>query len=120
MTYNKLTAQESHIIEDGGTEAPFSGEYDDFFTPGIFVCRRCDQPLYSSRAKFDAGCGWPAFDDCYPNSIKIIPTADGNVAEIRCQKCDGHLGHIFYNEHLTDKNVRHCVNSLSIKFIEKK
>lgn len=117
MILNPLTEQEKAIIENKGTEAPFTGEYDDFYKPGTFICRRCNNPLYSSKAKFDAGCGWPAFDDCFPNSVIEIPDADGYRIEIQCANCNAHLGHIFKGENLTAKNTRHCVNSLSIKFV---
>ncbi len=119
MSYNKLTPQEEAVIVDKGTEAPFTGEYDDFYEDGVFVCRRCNAPLFSSEAKFDAGCGWPAFDAEYPNSLKRVLDPEGERTEIRCANCGAHLGHEFTDEHLTDKNVRECVNSLSIKFIPK-
>ena len=117
MTWNELTPEEKHVIENKGTERPFTGEYDNFYKPGIYVCRRCDNPLYSSKTKFDAGCGWPAFDDHFVESVKEIPDPDGSRTEIECAKCGGHFGHIFVGEMLTDKNTRHCVNSLSIKFV---
>jgi len=121
MVFNKLTPEEKYIIEDKGTERPFTGEYDNFYPPdGVFVCKRCDNPLYSAKAKFDAGCGWPAFDDCFPNAIKRVPMEMwmlGNWEEIECAKCGAHLGHVFDGEGFTPKNTRHCVNSLSIKFI---
>jgi peptide-methionine (R)-S-oxide reductase len=116
MAYNQLTPEEKRIIEDKGTEAPFSGEYDDFYQDGQYVCRRCNNPLFSSQAKFDAGCGWPSFDDHYPNSVKRILDQDGVRTEIECAKCGAHLGHVFEGEHLTSKDTRHCVNSLSIRF----
>lgn len=117
MAYNKLTSAEQHIIEDKGTEAPFSGEYDNFYEDGTFICRRCNTPLFSAKAKFDAECGWPAFDDTFPGAVKEVTDADGRRTEILCGHCNAHLGHVFVGEHLTDKNTRHCVNSLSIKFI---
>lgn len=120
MKFNDLTPEEKRVIEDKGTEAPFTGEYDNFFEDGIFVCRRCNTPLFSSQAKYDAGCGWPAFDDTFPNAVKQIPDADGLRTEIECATCGAHLGHVFMGEHQTKKNIRHCVNSLSIKFIPKK
>lgn len=116
MTWNELSEKEKSVIVDRGTERPFSGEYDNFYKPGIYVCRRCDNPLYTSKTKFDAGCGWPAFDEHIPGSVKQIQDPYDMWAEIECAKCGGHLGHIFIGEHLTEKNVRHCVNSLSIKF----
>lgn len=117
MSYNKLTSQEEDIIVAKGTEAPFTGEYDDFFENGVFICKRCNAPLFSSESKFDAGCGWPAFDEEYPNSLKRVPDSDNERTEIQCANCKAHLGHEFTGENLTEKNVRHCVNSLSIKFV---
>ncbi|CAN5181140.1 methionine-R-sulfoxide reductase [soil metagenome] len=114
---NKLTPQEERVIVGKGTEAPFSGEYDDFYVPGTFTCRQCNTPLFSAKAKFDAGCGWPAFDDNFPGAVKQIPDADGSRTEIECATCGGHLGHVFTGEKMTEKDTRHCVNSLSIKFI---
>lgn len=119
MVFNSLTSEEKHVIIDKGTQAPFTGEYDDFYDDGTFICRRCNAPLFSAKAKFDAHCGWPAFDDTFAGSIKEIPDADGQRTEIRCANCGGHLGHVFIGEKMTDKDTRHCVNSLSIKFIPK-
>ncbi len=116
---NKLTPEETKVIVYKGTEPPFSGEYDDFYEEGTFICRRCNSPLFSSKAKFDAHCGWPAFDENFPDSVKRLPDPDGTRTEIQCSNCGGHLGHVFTGEYLTDKNTRHCVNSLSIKFIPK-
>jgi len=117
MAYNHLTAEEKHVIEDKGTEAPFSGEYDDFYADGTFICRRCNAPLFSAKAKFDAGCGWPAFDENFPDAVRRVPDPDGSRTEIECANCDAHLGHVFEGEMMTKKNTRHCVNSLSIRFI---
>lgn len=117
MQYNKLSKEEAYVIEDKGTEVPFSGEYDDFYEDGTFICRRCNAPLFSSQSKFDAGCGWPAFDENFPNAVRQTIDGDGERTEITCANCGAHLGHVFTDEHLTDKNTRHCVNSLSIKFI---
>lgn len=119
MQFNPLTPEEERVIVNKVTEAPFTGEYDDFFVDGVFMCRRCETPLFSSQAKFDAHCGWPAFDDTFPNAVKRIPDDDGRRVEIQCASCGGHLGHVFEGEGLTQKNTRHCVNSLSIKFIPK-
>jgi len=116
--YNKLTEEEKRIIIEKGTETPFTGEYDDFWEEGDFICRQCNNPLFSSKSKFDAGCGWPAFDDCYPYSIKRLPDPDGRRVEIQCANCGGHLGHVFEGERLTEKNTRYCVNSLSIRFVQ--
>ncbi|MDP4010125.1 MAG: methionine-R-sulfoxide reductase [Candidatus Shapirobacteria bacterium] len=120
MRYRDLTPEEKRVIEDKGTEAPFSGEYDNFYKDGIFVCRRCGSPLFSSKAKFDAGCGWPSFDENFPNAVKQLPDPDGQRIEIQCANCGAHLGHVFKGENLTDKDTRHCVNSLSILFVTKK
>lgn len=117
MNYNKLTPVEKKVIEEKATEPPFTGEYDDFFEDGTFVCRRCNAPLFSSKNKFEAGCGWPAFDDSFQNAITRIPDPDGIRTEIECTNCGGHLGHEFVGEGLTGKNTRECVNSLSIRFI---
>lgn len=114
---NELTPDEEHVIVDKGTEIPFTGEYDNFYEDGTFICRRCNAPLFSAEAKFDAGCGWPAFDENFPNAVTRLPDEDGHRTEIQCTNCDGHLGHVFEGEGLTPRNTRHCVNSLSIRFI---
>ena len=116
---NKLTAEEERIIVHKGTERPFSGEYDHFFKDGTYVCRRCNNPLFTAKAKFDSGCGWPSFDENFPNAVKRLPDPDGYRTEIECANCGAHLGHVFLGERLTAKNTRHCVNSLSIRFIAK-
>jgi methionine-R-sulfoxide reductase len=120
MILNKLTDEEKAVIVGKQTEAPFSGEYDEFFQKGMYVCRQCGNPLYSSEAKFKSGCGWPSFDDEAKGSVKRIPDPDGMRTEIVCARCGGHLGHVFLGEGYTQKDTRHCVNSLSIKFIPDK
>ena len=115
--YNELSEQEKRIIIHKGTEAPFTGEYNNFKMRGIFVCKQCDAPLYFSKDKFDSSCGWPSFDDAIENNVKRLPDADGRRTEIVCNQCGGHLGHVFIGEEFTAKNTRHCVNSLSLKFI---
>ena len=113
-----LTSDELAILKNKGTEAPFTGEYNDFFEAGIFICRACKTPLYESNTKFNSGCGWPSFDDEIENAIvRYEDLSGGRVrTEICCSKCDGHLGHVFVGEEITEKNTRHCVNSLSLQF----
>lgn len=117
MGYNHLTAAERRIIDNKETEVPFQGEYDHFFVAGTFICKKCNQPLFSSQAKFDAGCGWPSFDQNFPGAVTRRLDKDGIRTEITCTNCGGHLGHVFEGENLTPLNTRHCVNSLSLKFI---
>ncbi len=117
MKRNKLTPEEEYVIIKKGTERPFTGEYDKFYADGIYVCKQCEEELYDSTAKFDSGCGWPSFDDDISEKVERVPDADGRRVEIVCRNCKGHLGHVFEGERFTDKNTRHCVNSISIKFI---
>jgi methionine-R-sulfoxide reductase len=117
MKLNKLTKAEERVIVNKRTELAFSGEYYDFFKEGIYVCRRCETPLYTSDDKFHSNCGWPSFDQEITGAVKKIPDADGKRIEIICNACGAHLGHVFVGENLTPKNTRHCVNSLSLKFI---
>jgi peptide-methionine (R)-S-oxide reductase len=119
MSYNKLTPEEERIIVNKATESPFIGKYDNFYEDGTFICRRCNNPLFSSKSKFDAGCGWPSFDESFRNALKRIPDVDGIRTEIQCENCGAHLGHEFLGEHLTDKNTRECINSLSLHFVPK-
>ncbi|HKS90652.1 MAG TPA: methionine-R-sulfoxide reductase, partial [Tepidiformaceae bacterium] len=116
-TMNLLTPQEAYVIEHKGTEPPFTGEFDDFFAEGTYICRRCETPLYVSDAKFHSGCGWPAFDQEIPGAVRRLPDPDGYRIEIECAACGGHLGHVFMGERFTATNTRHCVNSISMKFV---
>ena len=116
MKLNKLTPEEERVIVHKGTEVPGTGEYDDFWQKGMFLCRRCESPLFSSEDKFEAHCGWPAFDKFIPGSVKQLPDEDGMRTEIQCATCGAHLGHVFTGEKFTDTDTRHCVNSISLKF----
>ena len=116
-SYNPLSDQERYVIEHKGTEPPFTGEYDDFYEPGTYLCRRCDAELYRSVDKFDAHCGWPAFDKEAPGAVNRLRDPDGSRTEIECASCGGHLGHVFVGEGFTGTNARHCVNSISMRFV---
>ena len=118
MKYNELSENEKYVIENKGTEYPFTGVYNDFYEKGIYVCKKCDTPLYRSEDKFKSGCGWPSFDDEIQGAVKRVLDRDGRRVEIVCTNCGGHLGHVFEGEGFTSKDTRHCVNSISLKFVK--
>lgn len=114
--YNELTDQQKSVILNKATDRPFTGDYYLKNDKGVYICRQCNNPLYSSGDKFEAHCGWPSFDDAIPGAVKQVPDADGQRVEIICNNCQGHLGHVFTGEGFTEKNTRYCVNTSSIKF----
>lgn len=115
--HKTLSPEEEKVIVNKGTEMPFTGKYYTFWHKGTYVCRRCGAKLYRSEHKFEAHCGWPSFDDEIPDAVKRLPDGDGMRTEIQCSNCGAHLGHVFNGEMFTDKDTRHCVNSLAMEFI---
>jgi methionine-R-sulfoxide reductase len=116
MNLKQLNQEEARVIIHKGTEYPFTGKYNDHKEDGIYKCKQCGTPLFKSDSKFNSRSGWPSFDDALPNAVKEIPDIDGKRTEIVCAVCGGHLGHVFKGEGFTDKDTRHCVNSISLDF----
>lgn len=120
LPFNELSGQEARVIEKKGTEAPFTGKYNNFSESGTYICKKCGAALYNSSFKFKSDCGWPSFDDEIKGAVNRYPDPDGVRTEIECASCGAHLGHVFAGERLTDKNIRHCVNSVSLDFVPAK
>ncbi len=120
MKLNKLTPDEAKVILHKGTEIPYTGKYTNNKQSGTYTCKQCNAELYKSDDKFDSHCGWPSFDDEIPGAVRRVPDDDGNRTEIICNNCGGHLGHVFLGERFTEKNTRHCVNSISLNFVPDK
>ena len=118
--FKKLSPEEEQVIINKGTEMPFTGKYYAFWEKGTYVCKRCGAKLYRSENKFEANCGWPSFDDEISGAVKRLPDSDGRRTEIQCVNCGAHLGHVFTGEHFTEKDTRHCVNSMSMDFVPEK
>lgn len=113
-----LSEEEFHVLREKGTERPYSGKYEDHNEAGTYVCKGCQNPLFISNQKFDAGCGWPSFYDVtQPGAVVQTPDYSHGMirTEVTCQKCGGHLGHVF-NDGPNPTGLRYCINSVSLDF----
>lgn len=117
LPYNDLSKSEALVINNKGTERPFTGKFTGYKENGTYICKKCGAALYHSTDKFESDCGWPSFDDEIKGAVNRFPDPDGMRTEITCAACGAHLGHVFEGEGFTSKNIRHCVNSVSLDFV---
>ena len=116
--YASLTPEVIGILKDKDTEYPGTGKYNKFVPKGTYICAGCGLALFRASSQFTSGCGWPSFDDEIEGAILRESDADGRRTEILCNRCHGHMGHVFKGEGKTAKNLRHCVNSLAVDFLD--
>ncbi|HKL20236.1 MAG TPA: peptide-methionine (R)-S-oxide reductase MsrB [Tichowtungia sp.] len=119
----ELTKEQYRILRQAGTERPFTGEYTDHAGQGIYRCAGCGAELFTSDSKFHSGCGWPAFDRALAagSVIERKDTSHGMIrTEVLCASCGGHLGHVFNDGPAATTGLRYCINSVALKFEEKK
>jgi peptide-methionine (R)-S-oxide reductase len=112
----RLSPAEFRVLRQAGTEAPWTGEFVNTKTQGVYRCRACQAELFRSDTKFDSHCGWPSFDEAIPGAIRYIEDSSLGMVriEVRCARCDSHLGHRFDGEGFTPKDARYCINSISL------